>query len=437
MAVGRKKRSRFPGLLFGLLALVMLFSPLVLAWLVIEDTPLVRVAGSLQPEDAERAKRLLKATWDGLVKTREHNAVTASEADLNSLLALLTRGLPAVAGRAAVTPRGLEGKLSVRLPQNPLGSHLNIRIGVAPSIRGLEITHANLGSLQLPGWMAAAAIRYSLDFVLGRAQGSAILGAVQSVTMLGDGTTVTFRPIPELKRVLEDFVLRSNLGLVSDPAVVRIYYRQLMKTGQTVRGRRKISLGFFTQPVFQLASRRSRETDAVDENRAAILALAVYLGDSRFEKFIGPVRTGGMGFHYGVSRRVVLAGRRDLRLHFIVSAGLELLSDRGITHAIGEFKELLDTRSRGSGFSFADLAADRAGVLFAETATRDTNSAGGFQRLLGDSTDEDLFFPSIAGLKEGVSRKKFAQQYSNTVSEAYREAVAEIDDRLRKLPAYR
>jgi len=133
----------------------------------------------------------------------------------------------------------------------------------------------------------------------------------------------------------------------------------------------------------------------------------------------------------------VLAGRRDLRLHFIISAGLELLSDRGITNAIGEFKELLDTRSRGSGFSFADLAADRAGVVFAETATRDKNSAVRLQQQLRNNVDEGLFFPSVADLQEGISRTEFAQQYNNTDSEAYRGTVAEIDERLRKLPAYR
>ena len=437
MVARRTRRSRFPGLLSGLLILALLCSPLVLAYFVIEDTRLVEDAKSLNPEDAERAKRLLKATWEGLVDIRDDNVVTASEADLNSLFALVTRGLPGAVGHANITSQGLEGAISAQLPPNPVGSYINLRIGMAPSSSGLEFTHATLGGLRLPGWMATAAIRGMLDFSRGEHQGTRILGSIQSVAMHSDRITVTIRPIPELKRVLENFAVRANLGLVSDPAVVRIYYGELMKTAQAVRGRGKVSIGHFIQPVFRLASKRSLASDAVDENRAAILALVVYLGDSRFEKFIGPVRTGNMGARYRVSGSVVLAGRRDLRLHFIISAGLELLSDRGITNAIGEFKELLDTRSRGSGFSFADLAADRAGVVFAETATRDKNSAVRLQRQLRNSVDEGLFFPSVADLQEGISRTEFAQQYNNTDSEAYRGTVAEIDERLRKLPAYR
>ena len=62
----------------------------------------------------------------------------------------------------------------------------------------------------------------------------------------------------------------------------------------------------------------------------------------------------------------MLAGRRDLLQQFIVSAGLRVLAENGVPMAIGEFKELLDSRSGGSGFSFVDLAADRAGLRFAD-----------------------------------------------------------------------
>ena len=51
-----------------------------------------------------------------------------------------------------------------------------------------------------------------------------------------------------------------------------------------------------------------------------------------------------------------------------MSAGIKLIADSGISFAAGEFKELLDALSGGSGFSFADLAADRAGTHFAKMA---------------------------------------------------------------------
>ncbi len=38
----------------------------------------------------------------------------------------------------------------------------------------------------------------------------------------------------------------------------------------------------------------------------------------------------------------VLANRKDLSLHFIFSAAIKLLSEQGISVAVGEFKELMD-----------------------------------------------------------------------------------------------
>jgi hypothetical protein len=70
---------------------------------------------------------------------------------------------------------------------------------------------------------------------------------------------------------------------------------------------------------------------------------------------------GGSQADPSITRHIMLGGRQDLRLHFIVSLGIKVIADSGISFAAGEFKELLDALSGGSGFSFADLAADRAG----------------------------------------------------------------------------
>lgn len=80
-------------------------------------------------------------------------------------------------------------------------------------------------------------------------------------------------------------------------------------------------------------------------------------------------------------------GRKDWSRHFWVSAGLTVLSDGDRTMAVGLIKEIMDATPGGSGFSFADLAADRAGNLFALAAIRDEESARAMQQRFSRELD--------------------------------------------------
>jgi hypothetical protein len=131
-----------------------------------------------------------------------------------------------------------------------------------------------------------------------------------------------------------------------------------------------------------------------------------------------------------------LAGRRDLLKHFLVSGGIKLMSDAQFGFAVGEFKEMLDANSGGSGFSFIDLAADRSGLNFAEQATGSEADAKRFQLRILSITSEDDFFPQIDLLEEGLSEKRFIDQYGHVDSERYHEVVELIDQRLADLPLY-
>ena len=66
--------------------------------------------------------------------------------------------------------------------------------------------------------------------------------------------------------------------------------------------------------------------------------------------------------------------RDDWVRHFTVSGALTVISAVAPSNAAGLLKEELDADG-GSGFSFGDLLADRAGTTFADVATRDEASA--------------------------------------------------------------
>ena len=133
---------------------------------------------------------------------------------------------------------------------------------------------------------------------------------------------------------------------------------------------------------------------------------------------------------------VVLAGRRDLMLHFIYSATIQILSSKSLSLSIGELKEISDLDSGGSGFSFADLAADRAGIQFITMAMDKNGGAEHLQTFLVKASSENSFFPDIFGLEEQLSLSEFEIEYQDTDSEAFKLTVNEIDRRIRLLPLY-
>jgi hypothetical protein len=122
--------------------------------------------------------------------------------------------------------------------------------------------------------------------------------------------------------------------------------------------------------------------------------------------------------------------------HFVYSAGITLATRQGIGIAAGEFKELLDSGNGGSGFSFADLAADRAGVRFVVAAISSESTARHLQQSIVVNNSEGAFFPDITGLAEGLSEVQFKQRYGSTQSESYRKQVALIDQRIARLPVH-
>lgn len=133
-------------------------------------------------------------------------------------------------------------------------------------------------------------------------------------------------------------------------------------------------LGAAVEVAFAWARERSATGSPVVENRAALLALGILLGHPRLEEFVGPVVEERDWRPAAPLARATLRGRRDWTKHFFVSAALTVLSAQAPSDAIGLFKEELDA-GKGSGFSFGDLMADRAGTTFALLATGDEATA--------------------------------------------------------------
>jgi len=187
----------------------------------------------------------------------------------------------------------------------------------------------------------------------------------------------------------------------------------------------------FMEKAFTFSTDNFQDSGPVLSNRAAILALGVILGDERVASVAKrQVDLDRLAEVKALRSRITLSGRQDLSRHFWVSAALTLLSGNERSMAVGLAKELMDATPGGSGFSFPDLVADRAGNLFALAATRDERSARVLRnRILGGIRADD-YFPDVSDLPENLSRGQFQERFGGLGGKETRRVVEEIRRRL-------
>ena len=169
-----------------------------------------------------------------------------------------------------------------------------------------------------------------------------------------------------------------------------------------------------------------------DEHRASLVALAFYVNQWPIEVLVPEAGT----WPRATSRRVTLGGRRDQAQHFIVSAAMSAAAGSALADAVALYKEIRDGQ-RGSGFSFSDVAANRAGQRFGALASGSTSSAEALaRRLRSPLTDGDIM-PSTTGLPGNLNDVEFKQRYGSTGSAAYSQVIEDIDSRVDALALYR
>ncbi len=127
-----------------------------------------------------------------------------------------------------------------------------------------------------------------------------------------------------------------------------------------------------------------------------------------------------------------MRGRRDLAQHFYVSAALGVMLGPQEAEVVGLLKEVRDARG-GSGFSFADLNADLAGVAFAVYLTEANTPIGRLAELF---TVKD-FLPEHKGLAEGIPWEQFAATYGTQGDKLFERERAAIRRNIAELPPYR
>jgi hypothetical protein len=130
-----------------------------------------------------------------------------------------------------------------------------------------------------------------------------------------------------------------------------------------------------------------------------------------------------------------LAGRGDFSQHFALSAFIAATGGEGLSDMAGLYKEIKDSQG-GSGFSFTDLAADRAGSRLGETSTRSKAFAKEIQHRLAGTRNSALFFPAVKDLPEFMNQAEFQRRFGGVDEPAYQAMMEKIEGRIEGLAVY-
>ncbi len=112
------------------LFILLVILPSVMVLLSIERNSVVNKTVLINTESSVRAKALSKRWLAKLLNQRSTGSpisISASGDDLNSLMALMARGITRLEGHIQVSPDGLAAAMTLRLPKNPVGNFINLR----------------------------------------------------------------------------------------------------------------------------------------------------------------------------------------------------------------------------------------------------------------------------------------------------------------------
>lgn len=205
------------------------------------------------------------------------------------------------------------------------------------------------------------------------------------------------------------------------------YYNEIARMTER-HGSRKASLSLFLKHLFSRAHQQSLEGgDPVAENQALIISLSLFtIGRSPVTLF-SQLDRGSMLQTGNV--KVTLLGRNDLPKHYMLSAVIAATADSNLSALVGVFKEIEDSKG-GTGFSFPDLAADKAGVRLAQMATSSTHTASELQHRMLTVMYESEFMPSVDQLPEGLMEMDFKREFGELNSMKYQKVTKEIKKRM-------
>jgi hypothetical protein len=401
--------------------LALLLAALLALALVVEGTPRVARRDDVSPADIDRAVATARRHDPRRAPPGQLLWMPLSERDLDLLAHHAARRWLAANASVRLLPGLLVMEVSFALPLGRwLNAHLELRQGAPlPTIDYLRV-----GRLPVPPALAMPLLRAIAARHGVQTDALLALDMIERVRIGEDQLSVSYRIGPDTVRRL-----RAAFMAAGDAQRLQPYAERLAALTQGSDGP-SVSLAQLLPPLFALAAERSAAGgDAAAENRAALLTLTFYAN----HRPLGLLVPGAYEWPRPQPLTVTLQGRWDYPLHFLISALVAAEAGTPLADAVGLWKELADARRGGSGFSFDDLAADRAGTRFGELAIRDPVR---LQARVAGASEAD-FMPGTANLPGSVPEAEFVARFGGVDGGGYKRVLAEIEARVDALPLFR
>jgi hypothetical protein len=405
---------------------------------------------SVEPPAVSKAQLVQQIKQDRLLsRTLQGEAMhfTLLIPQLNALMNDLAQR--AIGGRASLKAQETSFELVVSIPtaRTPLRRWLpndwfNIHSHWLLGPEGLPyLKRAQWGRLPIPAGLVNWLFDRGLAHYKLRAFADIAIQSIKQVSVSPSQLSVRWHWRNDLKaRTFAALIPPSELSRIHVYQQALVKHIQLAEPVAAEHGG-NIPLLTIMKPLFQLAQQRtlvkqmnaddelSNEQLPINENRAALLVLAMHALRIEFPSFVPQAK----GWPQALPYPLTLRDRIDFSQHYLMSALIASGMGGRVADLIGIYKEQSD-KVAGSGFSFNDIAADRAGVRLGQQARQ---AAQQLQRRIQEGEDEDFFMPDVSDMPQFLTADEFAQRYSGANSGAYIELLSLIDARVNQLGVLR
>jgi uncharacterized protein YfiM (DUF2279 family)/signal transduction histidine kinase len=414
--------------LFKLFLPLIVILPLVFSamlYFAIDTSPSINLAAEITPASIERARRILHQNDPRKLEPGVRRTISVRENDLDHAANYLARQYAAGGARVELKRGAAHVNASLRVPTLPIGIYLNVDARLSESGSLARIDSLRVGQIPIPGWMAQWMMPRLLALLVEEEDLRSLRRLIKKLSIHDGRVALTY----EWQADLPD-KLRTALLPVEDQERLRVYQQRLTEVSRSLQAL-NVSLTELLGPLLSLADERSNGANNVAENRAIILLLALYANGQDLTSIVSSAKN----WPRPQKHEVLLNNRADLAKHFIVSSALAAKAGGPLSDAVGLYKELADARE-GSGFSFNDIAADRAGTSFGEYAAN-ADSARKLQRRARSGFGENDLMPATQDLPEFMPEQEFIRRFGGVDAPAYNKMMAEIERRIAALPLYR
>lgn len=405
-------------LLYACLLVTLLFNLLLLFTL--DDTPLLQIHQGFNREDIQRAKQILQLSPE----ERDHiKTIVLNQKDVNIAVGYLLNHFFENTVQIRIDNELLFAQIAVFVPQTIWGRYLDFSFKLIQTGNSITIKSFKIGEISLPDSAANYLIRGILQITPLKNYWQLGEQYIKDIHFTAEGIQISY--LGAIVDAAKQLVIQKHREYPN----LHLYQQQINDIVSQHDPAWRLSLMDLMQPLFLSAYHRSSEDTAIRENRAVIIAIGSYIYKYDLRRYLP------LGLVYSKEYSVFAYKRIDIPQHFIASALFAVVDASLLGEHLGVDKELADA-DQGSGFSFIDLTADRAGSRFGQQAIGSPKQARELQRLMSQTKDYTSIIPDIQGLPEHLDEPTFRSRFNSTDSTLYRSMIAEIDARIEALPLY-